>query len=217
MKITIFGSTGGTGQHLVRKALERGHAVTAFARTPSKLEVQHNRLTPFEGDVKNAGAVARAVKDADVDINAIGPTPGSPEDLMSKAAENIVSGMKQHGVKRLVWSTGAGVEAPQDEPTFMHKAISFLLKLISKDVLENSLRGAEIIRSSQLDWTIARAPMLTDQGRQQGYHASFVGTEMGRTLSRENFAAFMLDLAESDDWVHQMPAASDQKGVSNIL
>ncbi len=210
MKITIFGSTGGTGQHIVRKALERGHQAVAFARTPSKLEVQHCDLTVVEGDVQDPKQVAAAIQGADAVINAIGPTPGSPDGLMEKAAENIVAGMQEHGVNRLIWSTGAGVEAPQDEPTFMHKAISFLLKLLSKDVLENSLRGAEIIKNSDLDWTIARAPMLTDQARAAGYKASFVGPEMGRTLSRENFAEFMLDLAESSEWVRQMPAASDK-------
>lgn len=210
MKITIFGSTGGTGQHLVRKALERGHEVIAFARTPSKLEVQHSDLSIIEGDIRNPEQVSFAVRDANAVINAIGPTPKSPNNLMEKAAENIVSGMQEFGVKRLIWSTGAGVEAPQDEPTLMHKAISFLLKLVSKDVLENSLRGAEIVRNSDLEWTIARAPMLTNEERKGEYRASFVGSDFGRTLSRENYAEFMLDLAEGDEWNQQMPAASDK-------
>jgi putative NADH-flavin reductase len=210
MKMTIFGSTGGTGQHLVRKALERGHEAIAFARSPSKLEVQHSNLTVIEGDIRDPKQVALAIQYADAVINAIGPTPGSPDGLMEKAAENIIAGMQEHDVKRLIWSTGAGVEAPQDEPTFMHKTISFLLKLLSKDVLENSLRGAQIVQKSNLNWTIARAPMLTDQAREEGYQASFVGPELGRTLARENFAEFMLDLAESDEWVQQMPTASDK-------
>ena len=33
MKVAIFGATGGTGRIMVRKALERGHEVTAAART----------------------------------------------------------------------------------------------------------------------------------------------------------------------------------------
>ena len=210
MKLTIFGSTGGTGLHLVRKALERGHEVTAFTRTPTKLDLRHSKLSVIEGDVREPEAVSSAIREADAVISAIGPTPGSPVDLMTKAAQNIVSGMKAHNVRRLVWSAGAGVKAPQDEPTLMHKAISFLLKLISKDVLENSLRGVEIVRSSGLDWTVARAPMLTDEGRKQGYQASFVGQGMGRTLSRENFAEFMLELVENAEWLQQMPAASDK-------
>ena len=183
--------------------------MVAFARMPEKLNVHHNNLSVLEGDVRDYEAVALAIQDADAVINTIGPHPGSLDDLMEKAAENIVSGMVKRNVKRLICSTGAGVEAPQDEPTFMHKAISSLLKLVSRDILENSLRGAEIVRESNLDWTIARAPMLTDEGRKNGYRISFVGLTLGRTLSRENFAEFMLDLAESGEWVGQMPAASD--------
>jgi len=34
MKIIVFGATGGVGQHVVKQALEEGHEVTAFVRTP---------------------------------------------------------------------------------------------------------------------------------------------------------------------------------------
>jgi putative NADH-flavin reductase len=209
MKITIFGSTGKTGQILVRKALEHGHGVIAFARTPNKLAVEHQELHIVQGDIREGKQVAQAISGADGVINAVGPTPDSPPDLLEQAAKNIASAMKQNGVRRLIWSTGAAVRAPQDEPTLMQKSIEFLLKLISPKVLENSLKGAEIIQNSGLDWTIARAPMLTDEPGSGGYHAGFVGSQLGRTLSRENFAEFMLDLVEGDDWLQEMPAASD--------
>lgn len=210
MKLTIFGASGGTGQHLVAEALKRGHQVTALVRTPKKLAVKHDNLSIIEGDVRSAETAAFAIEGSEGVINAIGPTPGSPDNLMETAAENIISGMRQHGVDRLVWSTGAGVPSPQDEPTFMHKVINFLLKTLSGKVLENSLRGAEMIKDSDLDWTIARAPMLTNEPGKGDFHVSYVDATMGRTLSRENFARFMLDLVESDQWVHEMPAASDQ-------
>jgi putative NADH-flavin reductase len=209
MKLTIFGASGRTGQHLVRKALEHEHEVIAFVRTPAKVETRHPNLEIIQGDVRDQQAVEDAIKGADGVICAIAPTPSSPEDMMAAAAENIIAGMKQHGVKRLIWSVGAGVRAPQDDPTLAQKVIEFLLKLVARKVYENALCGAELIQSSKLDWTIARAPMLTDKHSPQGYHVSFVGSNMGNSLSRENFAKFMLDLAESDDWLQKMPAASD--------
>lgn len=210
MKLSIFGATGRTGHHLVRKALERGHEVIALARTPAKLTIQHKDLTIVQGDVRYADAVSFVIKDTDGVISAIGPTPNSPEDLMERAAKNIISGMQEHGVSRLIWSTGAGVQADEDQPTFMHKAINFLLKTFSGSVLENSKRGAELVQNSDLEWTIARAPMLTDDAGSGNYYVGFVGPEMGRALARENFSDLMLDLVESDDWVRQMPAASDR-------
>jgi len=210
MKLTIFGASGSTGKHLVRKALERGYEVVAYARTPSKLNIQHANLTIIQGDIREADKVSGAIKGSEGIINVIGPTPGSPDDLMHQAAQNIVSAMIIHGVQRLIWSTGAGVRAPQDNPTIMHKMINFLLKLLSPKVLENALKGAEVVKASGLDWTIARAPMLTDKSNTPNFHVSFVGPEMGRTLSRENFAKFMLELVEANDWVQKMPAVSDK-------
>jgi putative NADH-flavin reductase len=45
MKVVIFGSTGSIGHHLVVQALEQEHTVTAFARNPAKLEIEHANLT----------------------------------------------------------------------------------------------------------------------------------------------------------------------------
>lgn len=38
MKLFVLGATGGTGNELVEAALRRGHQVTAFVRSPMKLE-----------------------------------------------------------------------------------------------------------------------------------------------------------------------------------
>lgn len=49
MKVTIFGGTGATGQLVIQKALSAGHSVTAFARTPSKISIQHVNLIVIDG------------------------------------------------------------------------------------------------------------------------------------------------------------------------
>ena len=51
MNIVIFGATGGTGQEIVKQALEQGHTVTAFVRNPAKLEHKHTNLKIIQGDV----------------------------------------------------------------------------------------------------------------------------------------------------------------------
>jgi uncharacterized protein YbjT (DUF2867 family) len=44
MKILVLGASGGTGALSVKAALAAGHAVTAFARTPSKLDLTNPQL-----------------------------------------------------------------------------------------------------------------------------------------------------------------------------
>ena len=59
MRIVVFGATGRTGRPLVEQALERGHDVAAFVRTPGRLEA-HPRLTEVQGDALDAEAVSRS-------------------------------------------------------------------------------------------------------------------------------------------------------------
>ncbi|RPI89651.1 MAG: NAD(P)-dependent oxidoreductase, partial [Chloroflexi bacterium] len=39
MKIVVFGASRGTGFKVVEQALEAGHSVTAFVRSPAKLPI----------------------------------------------------------------------------------------------------------------------------------------------------------------------------------
>src|ERR1700682_4596209 len=60
-RILIIGATGGTGRQLVAQALERGYAVTALVRDPSKVSVDHPKLTVIQGDVLDASSVDAAL------------------------------------------------------------------------------------------------------------------------------------------------------------
>ena len=142
-------------------------------------------------------------------LSALAPPRSGPKDVMEKGARNIVSAMEKHSVSRLVFATGAGVRAPEDRPGLFGKLMGFLLKTISGDVLEESMRGVEIVKDSDLDWVIARGPMLKDGPRRGAYQVGFVGGNMGRVLTRGNFAAFMLDQVDDDTYLHKMPVASD--------
>ena len=51
MKITIFGSTGGTGLALLQQAIQRGHQVVTFAQEPQKVSISDPRLKVIQVDV----------------------------------------------------------------------------------------------------------------------------------------------------------------------
>ena len=72
MKVLVFGATGGTGRQLVQQALERGHAVTAFARDPAKIRLTHDDLRVVRGDVLKTDTVEAAVVGQDAVLSALG-------------------------------------------------------------------------------------------------------------------------------------------------
>ncbi|MDH3351659.1 MAG: NAD(P)H-binding protein, partial [Gammaproteobacteria bacterium] len=88
MKILIFGATGTVGRELVTQALEKGHEVTAFARNPSKLEIEHPSLEIIEGDVMESALVDRAVPGHDAVLVALGA--GTKGQVRATGTRNIV-------------------------------------------------------------------------------------------------------------------------------
>lgn len=208
MKIAIFGGTGRTGRHLIEGALGDGHEVTALVRDPGKLGPGHERLRIVEGDVLIPSRVGETVAGADAVLSALGHTKTSPKDVQARGTENIVAAMKEHGVRRLISLTGAGVRDPGDRPKLVDRVFSGLLKLLQKDVLEDAQRHADVIKRSGLDWTIVRAPRLTDGPATGEYRVGPVGENSGIKVSRADVAGFMLRGVTDGSYVGQAPMVS---------
>jgi putative NADH-flavin reductase len=209
MRVAVFGATGRTGRLVVEQLREEGHEVVAFARDPSKiLEGHDERLRVVRGDVLDAVAVEEAVEGADAVLVALGHTKTSTRDVQARGMENIVAAMRKHGVRRLVSLTGAGVRDPKDEPKVVDRAITGLLKLLQRDVLEDAERHAGILRDSDLDWTLVRAPRLVDGERTGEYRAGYIGKDSGTKVSRADVADFMVRQLDDDEYLHRAPIVS---------
>ena len=209
MKIAIFGATGKVGRHLVDQALERGDEVTAFARDASKLATRrHERLKVVQGDVLNPKDVEQAVVNTHAVLSTIGYTKTSPKDVLSEGIKNIVAAMNKHGVRRLVSLTGAGVRDPKDEPKIVDRVIGSLLKFFQRDLLEDSIGQARVIRESDLEWVIVRAPVLNEGEKKGEYRKGYVGRESGTRLSRADVADFILKQTTDATYLHQAPVVS---------
>ncbi|HET7767408.1 MAG TPA: SDR family oxidoreductase [Chloroflexota bacterium] len=204
MKVVVFGASGKTGREIVKQGLQGGHEVTAFVRDPAKLDITHERLRAAKGDVRDAAAVAEAVAGQDVVLSALGPA--KPDfNTMTLGMKNVLAGMKQHGVRRLVTLTGAGVPDPNDRPGPFNHFIVFLLKRLSPGVLEDSLGGVERVRASDVDWTVVRVGRLNDGPQTGNVQVGWVGTGPKPFISRADVAAFMLREAAERRHVRQSP------------
>ena len=208
MQIIIFGASGGTGLEVVKQALEAGHVVTAFVRTPSKISIQHPNLTLFEGDVMNAEAVEKAIAGQEAVISVLGPVRPPVPHMMETAAKNIVAAMKKHGIRRIVSTTGAGVRQPEDQPKFMDRFIGVLLNLLAKEVVLDSAANVKVTQSSDLDWTIVRFPRLMNGAHTGKYRVGYVSKESSTQFSRADGADFILKELAERKWVRKLPLVS---------
>ena len=208
MRVAIFGASGRTGRPLVEQALAAGHEVKALVRDPSKLQKGGERLVVIRGDVLDAARVEETIAGTDAVLSALGQTKGSTRDVQTRGTENIVAAMERHGVRRLVSLTGAGVRNPRDEPKLVDRAITFLLRRLQPDVLEDGVRHAEVIKASGLEWVIVRGPRLTEGPKKGGYRVGMVGKNSGTQISRADLAEFMLAQLTTDTHLRQTPVVS---------
>lgn len=209
MKLSVFGATGRTGRHIVELALEEGHAVTAFVRDPQKVTWDATGLQLIQGDVRNSEQVKRAVKGADAVISALGPADNSEERVVTRGTENIIQAMREHDVERLVASCGAGVAFSQDDPNLFNKLMGFLVRTLSTNVYEDMKGTAEVIRASELDWTIVRAPMLVAGPPKDAVRVGYVGRGTGARITRQDMARFMLEQVDREEYLRDAPVISN--------
>lgn len=208
MKVAIFGASGRTGRQLVRQAIDRGHKVKAFARTPAKIDVEHERLEIVEGDVQDPAAVERAVAGADAVISALGPTKNAPGPQVTRGTRHILAAMHRHGLRRIVVTGGAGVRDPHDRPNLLNRLVEIALKLVARHVYEDMRGATDVVRSSDLDWTVVRLPRLTDAPATGTVRSGYLGGDVGVQIGRADTASFILDQLDTHRYLRAAPVIS---------
>lgn len=213
MRLTVFGGTSPTGQHLIQQALQTGHTVTALVRTPAKLAARDG-LTVIEGQLTDTQAIARAVKDAEAVISLLGPPSNQALGRVDVAPildgyRNIVAAMETHGVRRLVALGTSSITDPTDRREPALSLLTAVGKRIRPTAYQTMVGIGQIVRASDLDWTIVRVPLLNDGPRTQRINVRTVGDKGGIRLSRANAAAYFLQQAQDTTRVGQAPLITD--------
>src|SRR5437762_3571973 len=102
MKLIVFGSTGGIGRNIVGQALNAGHHVTAIARNPLALVIEHTNLEIVKGDVFQPETFDKAMREQNAVLSAIGINSTKHTAVYSQGVSNIVKAMEKNGVKRVI-------------------------------------------------------------------------------------------------------------------
>ena len=212
MKVVVFGATGPTGVRAVEQALAKGHEVTAFVRTPSKMTLKHERLRVVQGDALDPAAVERAVAGHDAVISCLGARNRSgagapPKDIDFRATENILAAMRKHGARRLIVQSSVGVGDSKQIPGFGSFVFNkILMPLFLKEVFAAKEAQEQVIRDSNLDWVIVRPTGLKDGTPRGRYKVTTDLTPVPSFISRADVAAFMVDQLTSDQYLRKAPA-----------
>ena len=199
MNLVIFGATGKTGLEIVRQALEKGHTVTAFVRDPSRLAIEHERLTTMAGDVFEPASVAQAVQGQDAVICALGAGSDLKKTTVRTTGTiHIVGGMQEHGVKRLIAITAMGVGESWDTLSLVNK---LFFAVLLKSAREDHEAQEIAIKESELDWTIIRPSGLTDTPRTGVYEVGENTRAKTSKIARADVADLIVREVEQNRFV----------------
>jgi len=208
MKILVFGATGPTGQQIVKQALARGHAVTAFVRRPEGLAITDGNLRIVPGEVtQDPPRVAEAMRGQDLVISALGRRSSFRSDrLISRSMGVIVPAMAQAGVRRMILMSSFGVgESLRDAPLIP----GIMFRVLLSDIFADKKSAEDQLRGSGLDWTIVHPVLLTNGPLTGRYRAAERLELRGMPkISRADVAHFILAEAENPAYPHKVAVIS---------
>ncbi|OBB35017.1 NAD(P)H-binding protein [Mycobacterium sp. 852002-51961_SCH5331710] len=196
--MVVFGANGQTGRLLTRCVLDSGHEAVAVTRRPAEFPFAHPRLEVARTDVRDAAATVRVVEGADAVLSTLGvPFTLRPVDIYSTGVRNIAAAMRQSGVRRLVVvsSTGAHHYSGRVDPPLALRIVEpVITRTIGRSTYDDQRRMEDIVRETDLDWTIVRPSGLFDLPAVTKYVAGEVDPVGGFT-ARIDLADYLVALA----------------------
>ncbi len=152
--ILVLGGTGFVGRHLCQELVRLQHRVTVPTRDVAKARIGDSSplLNLVQADVHDESALASLMPGHDAVVNLVAILHGNSfefERTHVELVKKIARVCHDAGVSRLVHVSALG--AASDAPSLYQRS---------------KARGEEVLRASQLDWTVLRPSVIFGEGDQ---------------------------------------------------
>ena len=191
MKVIVFGATGTVGRLSVESLLKAGHSVTAFARSPQKLNLSDPELSLVAGDAMKLLEVTEAVAGHDAVVVTLGAGMSRKSKIRSQGTLNVIKAMQTHGVRRLIAQSTLGARDSWPTLNFWWKRV--MVGALLAPVLRDHELQEQLVEASGLDWTIVRPGAFTDKATKRQVIEDVPNTARGLELkiARSELARFL--------------------------
>ena len=203
MKIVIVAATGGIGRQLLRQAIDAGYDVTAVVRSPQKLAGLPVRTVAADLAHPDAAALTAAIAGADAVLSGLGARTAADTGVAERGTRAVVDAMRATGVPSPA-RPGPPKHDPGDGFFMRHLGAPFARTAFRKHYADLA-RMEDVVRDSDLDWTISRPPKLTD-GPLTGAYRTALGHNIrgGFSVSRADVAHQMLRSLDQPETVREI-------------
>ncbi|MEV0847227.1 NAD(P)-binding oxidoreductase [Streptomyces sp. NPDC049954] len=209
MELVVVGAAGRTGRLIVERALDAKHTVTAVVRDPARLRIARDKLTVATADVMDPESLAAPLVGKDAVAVVLGVPDRSTTTVFSDGVRNILLAAAAGGVRRVVVMSSAGLET-KHLPVLQRAVAEFVVDRVFRNIHLDLHRMEDVIEASDTDWTIVRAPMLTDGPATPGYQVVVGGhLPRARRVARANVADCIVSHLEDPTTYQQRIEVSD--------
>ncbi|MFJ9564568.1 NAD(P)-dependent oxidoreductase [Streptomyces fuscichromogenes] len=192
MNITVLAASGAVGLALTRQALERGHTVTAVARTPARVTVPDSpRLTRVAADVRDPAGIAEALRGSEIVLSGLGIAKGDGPGALTAGSHAVLDAHPA----RIIWLGAYGTGPSAQAAGF---ATRTLLKAMGAELTDKISADAAVLAAGGTVFhsgPFANGPASTSR-RTVGLDETPRRFFPAR-VSRETVAAAMLDEAQT--------------------
>ena len=206
MRVLIIGASKGIGLETTRQALDAGHDVRAFARSATAIAVSNPSLEKMRGDALKTENVETALVGVDVVIQTLGVGLGDlfrPVHLFSEATRVLIAAMRRQGVKRLICVTGFGAGDSRASISCLQR---LPFQIVFGRAYDDKSLQEQLIKESELDWTIARPGVLTSGPRTGHYQILSEATQWRNgIISRADVAEFLVRQIGDQTYIRKTP------------
>ena len=212
MKVCIIGASGKLGKYMVQHALNRGHEVVAVCREKSvgKLDEFKDQISIIPGATNNREVIQRAVKDCGAVLTVL--VPWGIQQYASGTAQAVLDFASPDA--RLIFSCGWHITLDnKDVYSWSFKLLVIVAaklgRLLRAIELEDQVEATRRIFNSDRKWTVVRGSDL-EEGESQGLPvwSQHIGDPILKSnlTRRVDFALFMVDALEKDEFIQTAPA-----------
>ncbi|GGN07839.1 NAD(P)-dependent oxidoreductase [Streptomyces fuscichromogenes] len=192
MNITVLAASGAVGLALTRQALERGHTVTAVARTPARVTVPDSpRLTRVAADVRDPAGIAQALRGSEIVLSGLGIAKGDGPGALTAGSRAVLDAHPG----RIIWLGAYGTGPSARAAGF---ATRTLLRAMGAELTDKISADAAVLAAGGTVFhsgPFANGPASTSR-RTVGL-AETPRRFFPARVSRETVAAAMLDEAQT--------------------
>lgn len=209
IKIAIIGGTGKSGKYLVKQLIEQGFQIKLLLRNPDNFSIKSKNVETVVGNVADFDSVYSLLTDCQAVISTLGlGVPASEPTLFYQASSNVIRAMNELNITRYIVTTGLNVDTPFDKKSTKVVFATDWMKKNFPVSTENKQCEYELLKGSNIHWTLVRLPLIEQTDEQFEINVSLEDC-LGDKISATDLAHFLIKQLFDDTFVGKAPFLSN--------